>query len=92
MTDVQQLGVYYTRLFPFFGKAGVINSADYLRYIKDYLPLFLAGVILATPYPAAFYKVVQKKWVGSLIIMGILGLSLYYLAISTNNPFLYFNF
>lgn len=92
VTDVHQLGVYYTRLFPFFGETGVINSADYLRYIRDYLPLFLAGVILATPYPAAFYKVVQKKWVGSLIIMGILGLSLYYLAISTNNPFLYFNF
>lgn len=90
--EVKQIGVYFTRLFPFFGTAGVINQQDYLRYLKDFLPLFLLGVLFATPYPAAFYKVVQRKWLGNVLIMGLLALSLYYLAISTNNPFLYFNF
>lgn len=90
--EVEQIGVYFTRLFPFFGETGLINQQDYFRYLKDYLPLFLMGVIFATPYPAAFYKVIQQKWLGNVLIMGVLGLSLYYLAISTNNPFLYFNF
>lgn len=90
--DVKQIGVYFTRLFPFFGTAGAINQQDYLRYLKDFLPLLLLGILFATPYPAAFYKAVQRKWLGNVLIVGLLGLSLYYLAISTNNPFLYFNF
>lgn len=90
--NVRQIGVYFTRLFPFFGTAGAINQQDYLRYLKDFLPLLLLGILFATPYPAAFYKAVQRKWLGNVLIAGLLGLSLYYLAISTNNPFLYFNF
>ena len=38
------------------------------------------------------YKVFEKKWLGSLAVIVVLGLSLYYMAVSTNNPFLYFNF
>lgn len=90
--DVKQIGVYFTRLFPFFGTAGAVNRQDYLRYLKDFLPLFFLGILFATPYPAAFYKVIQRKWLGNVLMIGLLGLSLYYLAISTNNPFLYFNF
>lgn len=90
--NMKQIGVYFTRLFPFFGTAGAINQQDYLRYLKDFLPLLLLGILFATPYPAAFYKAVQRKWLGNVLIAGLLGLSLYYLAISTNNPFLYFNF
>lgn len=90
--DVKQIGVYFTRLFPFFGTAGAVNQQDYLRYLKDFLPLFFLGILFATPYPAAFYKVIQRKWLGNVLMIGLLGLSLYYLAISTNNPFLYFNF
>lgn len=90
--DVKQIGVYFTRLFPFFGTAGAVNQQDYLRYLKDFLPLFFLGILFATPYPAAFYKLIQRKWLGNVLMIGLLGLSLYYLAISTNNPFLYFNF
>lgn len=90
--DVKQIGVYFTRLFPFFGTAGAVNQQDYLRYLKDFLPLFFLGILFATPYPAAFYKVIQRKWLGNVLMIGLLGLSFYYLAISTNNPFLYFNF
>lgn len=90
--DVKQIGVYFTRLFPFFGTAGAVNQQDYLRYLKDFLPLFFLGILFATPYPAAFYKLIQRKWLGNVLMIGLLGLSLYNLAISTNNPFLYFNF
>ena len=65
---------------------------DFIKYLMDYGPLFLIGIIFSTPYPAAFYKVVEKKWLGSLSVIVVLVLSLYYMAVSTNNPFLYFNF
>lgn len=93
VTDIKQLGVYFTRLFPFIHQTGVtINHLDYIKYLNDYWPLFLLGIFFATPLPAAFYKVVRKKWLGSVCVVVILALSMYYLAISTNNPFLYFNF
>lgn len=92
--DVKQLGVYFTRLFPFLQgtEAAAVNHLDYIRYIQDYWLLFLAGIIFATPFPTALYKVVRKKWMGSIAVMVILALSMYFLAISKNNPFLYFNF
>ncbi len=90
--DVGQIGVYYTRLFPFFGEPATVNPTDYVRYIKDFMPLFLLGAVCCTPYPGVCYQAVRGKWMGNLIIIAILGVSLYYLAVSTNNPFLYFNF
>lgn len=93
ITDVGQLSVYFMRLFPFFGQTGSVPDAlDYVKYLSDYWGLFLLGILFSTPFPAALYKVVEKKWLGSLAVAVVLVLSLYYLAVSTNNPFLYFNF
>lgn len=93
ITDVKQIAVYFTRLFPFFGEPeAVVNQADYLKYIGDFAPLFLLGVLFSIPIPSVIYKRTEKKWFGSLAVIVILVLSLYYLAVSTNNPFLYFNF
>lgn len=93
VTDVRQLGIYFTRLFPFFAQTGgTVNRLDYIKYLGDYWMLFVLGILFATPYPSALYKVIRKKRLGSAAIVVILALSMYYLAVSTNNPFLYFNF
>lgn len=93
VTDVRELGIYYMRMFPFFGQTGgTINPGDFVRYIGDYWSLFALGIIFATPIPTAFYRVFYKKWVGSVAVSVILVLDLYYMAVSANNPFLYFNF
>lgn len=93
ITDVRQLGIYFTRLFPFLSQQRhMIKRMDYMLYMKDYWPLFLLGFLFATPIPTAFYKVLKKKWIGNIAVMVILALSMYYLSISTNNPFMYFNF
>ena len=94
ISDVGQLGVYFTRLFPFLPQAadGVVRELDYVKYMADYSPLFALGIIFSTPAPTMLYKKFGKKWVGSIAVAVILVLSIYYLAISTNNPFLYFNF
>jgi alginate O-acetyltransferase complex protein AlgI len=93
ITKVKQIGIYYTRLFPFLpSRHVVVNYVDYIQYLRDYWPLFALGILFSTPFPTAFYKVVNKKWMGNLAVMIILVLSIYYLAISANNPFMYFNF
>ena len=60
--------------------------------MSDYWPLFGLGILFSTPIPTALYKAYGRKWIGSVAVAVILVLSVYYLAISTNNPFLYFNF
>ncbi len=93
ITDLGQLGTYFARLFPFFsGEAQTVNHLDFVRYAGDYWPLFLLGILFATPIPSALYKMYRKKWAGSIAVMVILALSLYYMAVSANNPFMYFNF
>lgn len=93
VTDVRQLGIYFTRLFPFFGEsASPVNQLDYVKYISDFVPLFLLGILFSTPIPSALYRVFGKKWIGSIVVMSIFVLCMYYMAVSTNNPFMYFNF
>jgi alginate O-acetyltransferase complex protein AlgI len=91
--DVPQLGIYLCRMFPFLGGiAENVNPLDFVPYLENYWKLFLLGIFFATPVPAAFYKVFKKKLFGNIGVIVILALSMYYLAISKNNPFLYFNF
>lgn len=93
ITDTRQLGIYYTRLFPFLRQTGgTVNRLDYLNYLNDYAPLFLLGIICSTPLPAMFYRKFDKKWVGTVVILVIFGLCMYYMTVSANNPFMYFNF
>ncbi|MBO5069059.1 MAG: MBOAT family protein [Roseburia sp.] len=93
VTDVQQLGIYYTRMFPFLPQSGgIVNQQDYVKYLGDFWPLFLLGILFSTPIPYRIYRAVKKSWLGSIAVAVILALSMYYLAVSTNNPFMYFNF
>ena len=93
ITDVQQLGIYLTRMFPFVNAhTGMVNSMDYIKYLKDYDSLLAMGVLFATPVPAVIYGRIKRGMLGTLAIAVIFALSMYYLAVSANNPFLYFNF
>lgn len=92
--DVEALLLYYQRMFPFAGGFG--NGADCIKYVKDYGMLFLVAILFSSPIPQVFYNRMKRKkrttLMMNLIILGIFMVSLYYMAISTNNPFLYFNF
>ena len=93
ITDVHQLGIYLTRMFPFVNAhTDMVNSMDYIKYLKDYDSLLAMGVLFATPVPAVIYGRIKRGMLGTLAIAVIFALSMYYLAVSANNPFLYFNF
>lgn len=93
VSDVRQLGIYFMRLFPVYRSPEmVINQMDYVKYMQDYWPLFVLGMLFSTSIPAALYKMFEKKWIGNIAVLFIFALSMYYLTVSTNNPFMYFNF
>lgn len=70
----------------------MINSNDYIQYLRDYWSLFALGILFATPVPAVLYKRIKDGALGTVVIGIIFLASMYFLAVSVNNPFLYFNF
>lgn len=93
ISDVHQLGIYLARMFPVVPiQTGVINPQDFANYLKDYAGLLLLGAIFSTPLPAKIYGRIKHSVAGMIAVAVIFFLSMYYLAISENNPFLYFNF
>lgn len=88
----RMLTLYFKRMFPFFGGAVAVNNRDFLAYGKEYAGLFLIAILFATPAPMVLYKRIKDKPLGAICIFVLMLLSVYYMTISNNNPFLYFNF
>ncbi len=93
ITDLHQLLIYFGRLFPVFGGTGIaVNTGDFLKYTGTYGKLFLAGGLLCIP---GVFDFLEKHRKNPLVIAGLLLIfwySVYFMASSGENPFLYFQF
>lgn len=92
--DMKQLGIFFTRLFPFFGQGPEsLIGIDYLEPLQIYWPFLLAGLAFSTTLP---YKLLERfkknKVVVVLILAAILGGSIYCMYMGYDDPFLYFRF
>ncbi len=91
--DGKKLMTYFGRMFPFLEQQeAVVHSLDFLQYLKDYWSLFAVGILFATPIPVVIYKRIKNGLLGAVAVWVIFVASMYFLAVSENNPFLYFNF
>ena len=93
ITDLGQMGTYFGRLFPFIGGAGTaVNTQDIFKYAQNYGPIFIAGIVLCIPFVFRFYEMHKKNPLILLLLAGIFWLSVYFIAGSAGNPFMYFKF
>lgn len=91
--DIGQLGVLFTRLFPFFGQdMWSVFRYDYLKYLQQYYPFFIAGILFSMKLPFRILKKVKNRTVISGILTVIFGASVYCLYRGFDDPFLYFRF
>ena len=94
ITDLTQLKVFFTRLFPFFGQ-GVwsIFRYDYVKYLKIYSPFLVIALLLCTKYPFGLLKKMKKnKLIMALVLVAIFAASMFCLYKGLDDPFLYFIF
>ena len=49
VTDLESLGIYFTRLFPFRGGGIAVNQRDWIIHGKNYLGFFLAALAVSCP-------------------------------------------
>ena len=93
ITDLGQLGVYFGRLFPFLGGAGIaVNRQDFIRYAQNYGVFFLVGIALCIPAVFRFFEKHRKNPLVLLFLLVVFWCSVYFAASSAGNPFMYLNF
>lgn len=91
--DIGQLGLFFSRLFPFFGQgAWTVFRYDYLKYLELYFPFFIAGFIFSTRIPFRAFDRIKNPAVmrGALVL--IFAACVYCMYRGMNDPFLYFRF
>jgi len=91
--DMGQLGIFFSRLFPFFGQ-GVwsVFRYDYLKYLKRYSLFFLAGILFSTRLPYRILKRMKNPVIIWLAAVVIFAASVYCMYRGLDDPFLYFRF
>lgn len=92
ITDLKELGIYFARLFPFFGIGQTLNAGDVWKYLSLYWPFLLAGAVCCVPALEALYEKWKKTWPAAVLLMLLFWAAVYRLSISAGNPFLYFSF
>lgn len=90
--NIRELGVYFTRLFPFWGSADYVNASDFTRYLHNYMPFFILAFLVSTPAADKFYAKYREKPVFKIGMFFVFAVCVYEMAIGVNNPFLYFRF
>lgn len=88
ITDLNQLGLFYKKLFVFTG------GLDFVYYLRNYIIILIVAGVLSTPLIRNYYDKISKDamWIRISIIAIILVISVAYLVDATYNPFLYFRF
>ncbi len=92
ITDISDIGVYFEKMFSFSTENSVLSMVNVWHYLKSYGILLFSCVLCSTFLPDRLFHKYRKKPVGIIAIIAVFWLSVYYLANSINNPFLYFRF
>lgn len=91
ITDMSLLTTYIGRLFGFIH--GINVSHEVVGSIlHKYGITLLIGIFLCTKPAHALYKKLKDSWVGTIALVVLFWLSVYYVHMMGNNPFLYFRF
>lgn len=92
VTDLPQLGMYFARLFPFFGLGQTVNPSDFTRELSMFAPYLGASVVLLFPQVYQWLVRHRRNPFVILLLAAVFWYSMYYLANSSGNTFMYLNF
>lgn len=93
ITDLHDIGIYFTRLFPFLsGNAVIGNTRDFIASLSNYWKILLPCVLFSTPLPILYLKKYRRSGAYLVVLVLIFIFSIRAMMTSTNNPFLYFQY
>lgn len=93
VSDMRELGILFTRLFPFFGTGALsVFKYDYLKYLKEYYPFFIASILFSTRLPYKLLERIRNSVLVPILLLAIFSASVYCMYKGFDDPFLYFRF
>lgn len=93
ISDIGQLGLYISRLFPFFGKtASAVYAGDFIKYAGTYAYSLIASLICCSGIPRKVYEAKKQSLLMALILVILFWLCVYSMYIGLDDPFLYYQF
>ena len=81
---------YLGRLFGFAGET--LNPMDFVIWGKRYIWLLLGGVAMATPVPILLWDRVKNRWWMDVLLFLLFWVVVYFIATSSQDPFVYFQY
>ncbi len=92
ITNLEGLGIYFTRLFPFRGGGIAVNAMDWIIYGKKYLAFFLAAFAVSCPAADYLWKKYWNTLAAKIVLFALFWVCVYRLVTGLHNPFLYLGF
>lgn len=92
ITDLKHLGIYFTRLFPFWGDGIAVNGKDWLLRGRDYLGFFLAALAVSCPLADSLWKKYWNTLPAKGVLLILFWVCVYRIVNGMHNPFMYLNF
>lgn len=93
VTDMNQMGVYFGRLFPFIENVErTYFAGDFIKNLSEFKLPLIAAVLFSTKLPVLINRKIGNTVVGYIIYAAIFWLAIYCLYMGMNDPFLYFRF
>lgn len=92
ITDFSQIGIYFGRLLPFFHVGKSLDHMDWVLYLKQYGPYFIASIILCFPGVSNFVRKHRKNPIMIGLMLLLFWISMFFAVTSQGNSFMYFSF
>ncbi len=92
ITKISDVGVYFTRLFPFWGLPDYVNQGDFVRSLGRYGIFFALAFLVSLPFVDKLYEKYKDHFVTKALLLVVFWYCVYKVANGMNNPFLYFQF
>ncbi|MBE5854914.1 MAG: MBOAT family protein [Lachnospiraceae bacterium] len=92
LPTMQDIGIYFSRLFPFFGQGVAVNASDILTNLKAFWGYLVAGFVMLIPGWKRIYQKYKNHDVMTMILFVVFWLCVYSLANAMGNPFYYLRF
>ena len=87
-----EIGVYFARLFPFFGMGSAVNPGDFAKELTLFIPELVGGILLCIPQVYRWCEKHRKNVIVVAALFAVFWYSVYRMANAANNPFMYANF
>ncbi len=92
ISDLNMLGDYFMRLFPFFGQGIAVNENDFMKNVGVYWKVLLPGLVLLIPKVYETWDNHRRNPLFTVLWIVLFWACIYSLSGAAGNPFMYFRF